>query len=433
MSGESGLTEGSPRGDNNHDQSTSENNNYVVKPSTSSGDSTKFEWWKNKMYTHIISLDDEFWDILEDDINIQVNGVGMVSDRKSLTPSQKNIYRKHHRVKDILVDVLPHSEYIQIIDKSTARTIFKSLCATYEWNQQVQEANVNLLFQRYELFKTKEYEDIETMFSRFQIIFSGLQVLNKSYTTSDHVKKILWSLSIKFRSNVTTIHDAKDLNKLSLESLISNLQSHEMKLNEDEPLKKSKYLTLKSSGKSVKAPKIWKSEEVSQSEAFEEDSDNDDITFIIKRFQYLVKKNNILCGISNVLRGPSSRDNKDDQKGFFNYKKSDHFIVECPELQKDKAKKGSFQKNRFRKRFKKSLTATWDELNNEEDFEKYEEHDSLDFMALTSSEEGSGSDYSSESEDDAVFSELSRSNLITSIQDLMSRKGKTYENVNEAI
>lgn len=46
------------------------------------------------MYTHIIDLDDELWDILKDGINIQVNSVGMVSERKSLTPAQKKIYKK---------------------------------------------------------------------------------------------------------------------------------------------------------------------------------------------------------------------------------------------------------------------------------------------------------------------------------------------------
>lgn len=81
-------------------------------------------------------------------------------------------------------------------------------------------------------------------------------MLNKSYTTSDHVKKILMSLPIKFRPKVTIILEAKDFNTLSLESVISNFQSHEMELNRDEPVKKSKSLALKSSAKFVKAPKI---------------------------------------------------------------------------------------------------------------------------------------------------------------------------------
>jgi hypothetical protein len=39
----------------------------------------------------------------------------------------------------------------------------------------------------------KEDEDIEIMFSKFQILVSGLQVLNKSYIIVYHVKKILKS------------------------------------------------------------------------------------------------------------------------------------------------------------------------------------------------------------------------------------------------
>lgn len=73
------------------------------------------------MYTHIFGLDDELWDILEDDIDFQVNGVRIVSNRKSLTLDQKKICRKHHRVKGILIDALPHYEYIKTIDKSTAK------------------------------------------------------------------------------------------------------------------------------------------------------------------------------------------------------------------------------------------------------------------------------------------------------------------------
>lgn len=52
-----------PLGNVNDNYSTSEKNNYVARPPKFSGDSTEFEWWKSKMYTHIISLDDKLWDI----------------------------------------------------------------------------------------------------------------------------------------------------------------------------------------------------------------------------------------------------------------------------------------------------------------------------------------------------------------------------------
>ena len=80
----------------------------------------------------------------------------------------------------------------------------------------------------------KDDENIETMFSRFHFLVTKLQVLKKSYHTSDYVKNILRSLPSKYRPKVTSIQEAK---KLSLESLVSNLQSREMELNRDEPVK----------------------------------------------------------------------------------------------------------------------------------------------------------------------------------------------------
>lgn len=104
----------------------------------------------------------------------------------------------------------------------------------------------------------KEGGDIETMFSRFQILEFGIQVLNKSYTISNHVKKILRSLPVRYRPKVTTNNEAIYLNTLSY---VGNLQSHEIELNGDDPVKKSKSMDLKSvvekSGdKSVRSLKV---------------------------------------------------------------------------------------------------------------------------------------------------------------------------------
>lgn len=66
--------------------------------------------------------------------------------------------------------------------------------------------------------------------------------------------------------------------------------------------------------------------------------------------------------------------------------------------------------------------ATWDELDNKEDYEKDEEQANLAFMAITSTKVESDSDSSSEFEDeDEVFSKLSCSYLITFVQELMGR------------
>jgi hypothetical protein len=73
-----------------------------------------------------------------------------------------------------MTSALTHAKFLKIVDKSSTKTIWDSLCSTYEGNKHVREAKENLFVQQYELFKMKEDEDIETMFARFQTLVSGL-------------------------------------------------------------------------------------------------------------------------------------------------------------------------------------------------------------------------------------------------------------------
>jgi len=38
------------------------------KPPMFNGDPEMFSWWKTKMYSHIIGMDEELWDILEEGV-----------------------------------------------------------------------------------------------------------------------------------------------------------------------------------------------------------------------------------------------------------------------------------------------------------------------------------------------------------------------------
>jgi len=76
---------------------------------------------------------------------------------------------------------VPHKEYLKMSDKTIAKAMFASMCSNYEGNKKVKEAKVIMLVHQYELFRMKEDEDIETMYSRFQTLVSRLQILKKSY------------------------------------------------------------------------------------------------------------------------------------------------------------------------------------------------------------------------------------------------------------
>src|ERR1044072_5445425 len=116
------------------------------------------------------------------------------------------------------------------------------------------------------------------------MLIAGLRVLDKGYSTADHVKKIIRSLPAKWRPMGTALKLAKDLNKISLEKLISSLRSHEIELQEDEPQRINKYVALKSHSKKAKA--LQAEEEL---EASEENSDVDELSLISRRINRLWK------------------------------------------------------------------------------------------------------------------------------------------------
>jgi len=56
------------------------------------------------MYSCIMGLDEELWDVVEDGvIDLPFDEEGAAVERKKHTPSQKKLYKKHHKIRGILV------------------------------------------------------------------------------------------------------------------------------------------------------------------------------------------------------------------------------------------------------------------------------------------------------------------------------------------
>jgi hypothetical protein len=97
---------------------------------------------------------------------------------------------------------------------------------THKGNNQVKEANALALIHKYQAFKMEDDEVVEVIFSRFQTLVARLKVLDKGYTTTNHVKKIIRSLPKKWRLMVTALKLSKDMNppfNLPFVLLLSNM------------------------------------------------------------------------------------------------------------------------------------------------------------------------------------------------------------------
>ena len=111
------------------------------------------------------------------------------------------------------------------------------------------------------------------IYTCFTHITNELKSLGKSFTNEELVRKILRFLPQSWEAKVTAIQEAKEMNKISLDELIGNLQAYELRRSSQlkEDTKRDQGLALK---------------------ALEDDSDLDeeDMAMFTRKFKKFFKK-----------------------------------------------------------------------------------------------------------------------------------------------
>ena len=146
----------------------------------------------------------------------------------------------------------------------------------------MKETKINILVQQYDMFKMHSNETIAQMFARFNTITNGLYALDKSYTSTELINKIMRSLSKAYQNKVVAIQEVRDLSKLLLEELIGSVMTHEIIMRnhdkDEQEDKKKKTIAIKSSTQDKKEEE----EELS-------DSELDDIALLNRRYKKYLK------------------------------------------------------------------------------------------------------------------------------------------------
>ncbi|XP_050902009.1 uncharacterized protein LOC127109476 [Lathyrus oleraceus] len=351
---------------------------YSAKPPIFDGQ--KFICWKDRIKMFFLGYDADLSDKVMNGYTHVVDSNSLKLERDKIDEQQKKDNKNHHRSRIILLNVISYTKYEKITNRDSTKSIFHSLRITHEENEQVKKTNALSLIQKYEAFKMKEDETFDDIFSRFQTLVVGLKVLNKGYTTSYHVKKIIRSLPNKWRPMVTELKVSKDLNIITLKELVSFLRSHEIEQEEGESKRKGKFVALKSKDKPEKTKSLQAKEKES-----EEGSDEEDEL--------------------------QKRSRADKKVTYYECKELCHYKNECSKLNKEKPK------NKFFREKKKVLMATCDDSDSSKD--NYEEKQ--DNMALMASTEASKSESESELNSDTkeVFSHLTRSELELSLAEIL--------------
>ncbi|XP_057730096.1 uncharacterized protein LOC130945392 [Arachis stenosperma] len=246
-------------------------------------------------------------------------------------------------------------EFRKVSRCKTAKEIWDKLKLTHEGTKQIRETRIDMLMKEYEMFSMKEDESINQMFERFSIIINNLDAMGRNYSEETLVRKILRSLTKKWKVKRTAISERNDLIKITYDELRDKPLAYETTHMSQDKDDKKKSIALKS-----------------RMTAKEEESD--DIFSDEEMVLFARKMRRLLRYKSKGKGSSSSKDLKKDQVKLtcHHCKEPGHFKSDCPQLKKDKKSK---------KDKKKVMIATWEDLENDTSSESSDQEAQLCLMA----------------------------------------------------
>ncbi|XP_070045230.1 uncharacterized protein [Nicotiana tomentosiformis] len=159
--------------------------------------------------------------------------VTVLKTRKEYNDADRKSIEKNFRTKKILVCGIGPDEYCKISACQSAKEIWEALQTAHEGTTQFRQSKIDMLTTEYKLFRMKDDESIQDMHTRFTSIINELHSLGEIIPRNKLVRKILSILHGSWERKVNAITEAKDLQKLTIDELIGNMKTYEMKNKKD--------------------------------------------------------------------------------------------------------------------------------------------------------------------------------------------------------
>jgi len=270
------------------------------------------------MENYIKAEDYELWMLIKNGplipVKIKEDGTTVKKKPEEFDSNDFEMIEKNAKAKKILYFGLGADEYTRILECEFAKDIWEALQIAHEGTNQVKQSCIELLMRKYELFEMGDRETVMNMYTRFTHITNKLKSLGKTFTTEELVRKILRFLPRTWKAKVTAIQEAKDLKVISLDELIGNLQTYELRRNsqQQEQTKKDRGIALK---------------------VMEEDSSDfhdEDMAMISRKFKKFFKNIKENARRKNFIKLKNT--NQEQFSGCFKCGKLDHIVKNCPLL-----------------------------------------------------------------------------------------------------
>ena len=199
-----------------------------------------------------------------------------------------------------LFSAVTNKEFKKISSTENAKEAWTILQTTYDGTKAVKDSKFQRLTTNFEEMKMEEDESFDEFYAKLKDIVNSIFNLGETIPEPKIVRKVLRSQPERFHAKITVIEKSKDVDKIPLTELVSNLQTYELGLSRIGKSSKGKSMALKA--------KISDTDESSNDEDFKIKS------YITRQFKKFMKNANGK-GFNKDRRQSSSSQFKSQDKG----------------------------------------------------------------------------------------------------------------------
>ena len=257
-------------------------------------DGINYAFWKVRMRAFLQSLDEKVCQAIE---------IGQTKLKEVPTDwddAKIMAVNFNSRVLNALFNVVTNKEFKKISSTETAKEAWTILQTTYEGTKAVKDSKLQRLTTSFEETKMEDDESFDEFYAKLKDIVNSTFNLGETILEPKIVRKVLRSLPERFHAKITAIEESKDIDKIPLIELVSNLQTYNLRLSRIGKTGKSKSMALKA-----------KSSETNESS---DDEDSKMKSYITRQFKKFMKNSNGK-GFNKNRKQSSSSQFKSQDKG----------------------------------------------------------------------------------------------------------------------
>ena len=149
------------------------------------------------------------------------------------------------RALNALFSAVTNEEFQKISSTKTTKEAWTILQTTYEGTKAVKDLKFQRLTMSFEEIKMEEDESFDEFYVKLKDIVNSAFNLRETTPEPKIVRNVLRSLPERFHTKITAIEESKDIGKIPLIELVSNLQTYELDLTRIVKSSKGKSMALK--------------------------------------------------------------------------------------------------------------------------------------------------------------------------------------------